>query len=243
MTVLAGRVCVVTGASSGIGRAVALSLARAGGNVWAIGRDERRLNELDTDIESSDGRILPVSADLELEAGIRAAAKSVLEESEVVDVLVHSAGSIELGSADALTVGDFDRQYRVNLRAPFALTRALLPALEKAQGHIVFVNSSAGIKASASNLLYSATKHGLKALADGFRDEVNPRGVRVTTVYLGRTATPMQAAIHEHEGKTYAPETLVQTEDAAKVVLGALELDSTAEMTDVHVRPSRKPPS
>ena len=61
--VLAGRVCVVTGASSGIGRAVALSLARAGGNVWAIGRDERRLNELDTDIESSDGRILPVSAD------------------------------------------------------------------------------------------------------------------------------------------------------------------------------------
>jgi short-subunit dehydrogenase len=121
------------------------------------------------------------------------------------------------------------------------LTQALLPLLKARQGQIVFINSTVGLRAGANVGQYAATKHGLKALADSLRDEVNADGVRVLSVFLGRTATPMQAAIHEMEGRVYHPEFLMQPEDVAAVVINALSLPRTAEMTDIHVRPMIKP--
>jgi NADP-dependent 3-hydroxy acid dehydrogenase YdfG len=117
----------------------------------------------------------------------------------------------------------------------------LLPALKRARGQIVFVNSSAALRASADNVLYASTKAALKALADGLREEVNRDGVRVVTIYAGRTATPMQASVHEFEGRTYEPELLMQPEDLAHLVLAALTLPATAEVTDLSVRPTAKP--
>jgi NADP-dependent 3-hydroxy acid dehydrogenase YdfG len=89
---------------------------------------------------------------------------------------------------------------------------------------------------------YAATKHALKAFADSFREEVNAEGLRVLSVYLGRTASPMQARIHALEGKAYHPEYLLQPSDVAAVVLNALCLPRTAEVTDISLRPLRKPP-
>jgi NADP-dependent 3-hydroxy acid dehydrogenase YdfG len=159
-----------------------------------------------------------------------------------VDVLVHSAGEIALGSFESLSSSNFDHLYRVNLRAPYVLTQDLLPALRRAQGQVVFVNSSAGLRASADNVLYAATKHGLKALADGLRDHVNGDGVRVISVYPGRTATTMQQLVHDHEGRDYRPEFLLRPEDVVDVVLGALSVPPSGEITDVTVRPMRKLP-
>jgi NADP-dependent 3-hydroxy acid dehydrogenase YdfG len=88
---------------------------------------------------------------------------------------------------------------------------------------------------------YSATKHALKAIADSLREEVNAEGVRVVSVYPGRTATPMQAEVHELEGKPYKPERLMQPADVAEVVLTALTLPRTTEVTDLMVRPMAKP--
>jgi NADP-dependent 3-hydroxy acid dehydrogenase YdfG len=111
----------------------------------------------------------------------------------------------------------------------------------KARGQVVFVNSSAALSAKRPDVgQYSAMKHALKAIADSLREEVNPKGIRVLTVYLGRTATPMQAAIYQREGGEYHPEALLQPEDVASVVVQTLLLPSTAEVTDISMRPMQK---
>jgi NAD(P)-dependent dehydrogenase (short-subunit alcohol dehydrogenase family) len=135
-----------------------------------------------------------------------------------------------------------DWQYRTNVHAPYLLTQALLPLLRRQQGQVVFINSSVGLIARGQVGPYAATKHALKAIADSFREEVNAEGLRVLSVYLGRTASPMQAKIHAMEGKAYHPEYLLQPSDVAAVVLNALCLPRTAEVTDISIRPMRKPP-
>jgi NADP-dependent 3-hydroxy acid dehydrogenase YdfG len=235
---------VVTGASSGIGQALTIALARTGARVWAIARRRERLDALDDQVAGSTGAVVPVVADLERDEDVASAANEILSRSDRVDVLIHSAGAITLGAFDSVSPGDFDRQYRVNLRAPVLLTQTLLPALKRAEGQIVFINSSAALRASAGNALYAATKHGLKAVADGLRDEVNPERVRVISVYAGRTATPMQVSVHEHEGRRYRPELLLRPDDIVEVVLAALSVPRSGEVTDVSVRPIAKlPPS
>ena len=158
-----------------------------------------------------------------------------------VGVLVHAAGVHVAGPVGRAPVAELDEQLAVNLRAPYLLTQALLPDLVAAAGDVVFVNSSAGRAARAGVAAYSASKHALRALADGLRDEVNPRGVRVLSVYPGRTATPGQEAIFAEEGRAYAPGLLLQPEDVAEAVAGALALPRTAEVTEIMIRPMRKP--
>jgi NADP-dependent 3-hydroxy acid dehydrogenase YdfG len=87
---------------------------------------------------------------------------------------------------------------------------------------------------------YGAMKHALKAIADSLRAEVNPKGIRVLSVYLGRTATPMQADIHREEGKIYRPEALLQPCDVASTIIHAITLPRTAEITDISIRPMKK---
>jgi NADP-dependent 3-hydroxy acid dehydrogenase YdfG len=236
------RTCVVTGASSGIGRAVSAALAQAGAIVWAVARSRERLETLVDEVAASAGAVRPVVADLERDEDLASVGREILSGTDHVDVLVHSAGAIVLGSFESVSAAEFDRQYRVNLRAPVVLTQALLPALKRAEGQIVFINSSAALKASAANVLYAATKHGLKAIADGLRDEVNPDGVRVISVYAGRTSTPMQMSVHEHEDRQYRPELLLRPEDVVDVVLAALSVPASGEVTDVSVRPLTKLP-
>jgi len=139
------------------------------------------------------------------------------------------------------SIEDLDAQYATNVRAPYALTKSLLPLLTPSSGQIVFINSSAGLVAKRPEIgQYSATKHALKAVADSLREEVNPRGIRVLTVYLGRTATPMQEALYREEGRHYHPEALIQPEDIASSVVHALILPATVEVTDISMRPMRK---
>jgi NADP-dependent 3-hydroxy acid dehydrogenase YdfG len=235
-----GRTCVVTGATSGIGECLALALAQRGDLVWALGRNADRLDCLASSAEGLIGRVVPVVADLESESEIAAASDRILTEAEEIDVLVHSAGAMALGLFESLNLSALDQLYRVNLRAPFALTQRLLAALKAARGQIVFINSSAGLRASAENALYATTKHGLKALADGLRDEVNSAGIRVISVYPGRTATPMQQSVHEYEGRNYDADLLLQPEDVVDVVLATISHSATAEVTDVSVRPTKK---
>ena len=240
MTGAVRETCVVTGATSGIGRSVTLSLVARGAVVWAIGRSAERLEALAAEAEALPGRVTPVVADLAREEDVHAASRRVLNELSELDVIVHSAGAIVLGSFESMAPTDFDGLYRVNMRAPVVLTQDLLPALRRARGQIVFVNSSAGLRASALNVLYAATKHGLKAIADGLRAEVNADGIRVISVYPGRTATAMQQFVHEREGREYRPELLLGAEDVSEVVLGALAVPRSGEVTDVSVRPMAK---
>lgn len=233
---LEGKRAVVTGASSGIGRATALELARAEAALHLLGRNEGELAELARQARSWGGtaRVHPV--DLTDERALREVGAE-LGSLGGLDLLIHSAGAVSLGPVADAPVGDFDRQYALNVRAPFLLTQLLLPSLKRARGQVVFLNSGSGLVARASWSQYAATKHALKALADALREEVKGDGVRVVSVYPGRTASPMQARVHELEGREYDPARFVQPEAVAAMVLAALSLPPTAEVTDLSVRP------
>jgi NADP-dependent 3-hydroxy acid dehydrogenase YdfG len=235
------KVAVVTGASSGVGRSIALALAEEGVDLALLGRNSSLLGAVANRCEQSGSKAVCYRVDLLNESEIYEVKDQITRSFDGVDILVHSAGVIALSNVATASLSDFDFQHRCNVLAPFLLTELFLPTLTERRGHIVFLNSAAGLVGAAGLSQYSATKHSLKALADSLREEVNPYGVRVLSIYLGRTATSMQAKVHEWEGKSYVPEELIQPEQVASVVIGALTLGPEAEITDVRIRPTIKP--
>ena len=195
MTDFMNQVAVVTGASSGIGKAIASDLAAKGAAVCLVGRDLDALDHLSASIQIRSTRVQHYRVDLSLDEEIEKLRKSIETDFGCVHILIHSAGAISLGSVESSRVSDFDWQYRINVRAPYLLTRALLPMLKMQKGQIVFVNSSVGLISKKNLSHYASTKHALKAFADSLREEVNEMGIRVLSVYPGRTATPMQKKI------------------------------------------------
>lgn len=239
VTGLVNQVVLVTGAGSGIGRAIALALAAHGARLWLAGRTESKLQAVAAAAgQTAAARCLPV--DLAQGEDIMKLAGALQSDPGRLDILIHCAGHIAVGPMACAPVAELDKHYQVNVRAPYLLTQALLPMLRQHKGQIVFINSSAGVAAGANTSQYSATKHALRALADSLRQEVNQEGIRVLSVFPGRTASPMQAAVHAMEGKSYHPDRLMRPEDVAAVVVNALALPRSAEMTDVHVRPFLK---
>jgi short-subunit dehydrogenase len=235
---LAGQAAVVTGAGSGIGRAIALSLASNDATVYLVGRRLSALQKVAA--EAGAERCRCYQADLAQPEEVHRLGADLSRDCQRIDILVHNAGTIALGDLSAQSAEDFDRQYFVNVRAPYVLTQELLPKLRSSCGQIVFVNSTAALRAGPKSGQYAASKAALRALADSLRDEVNHDGVRVLSALVGRTATPMQAAVHQFETKQYRPELLMQPEDVASMILSALALARTAEVTELVVRPMRK---
>jgi short-subunit dehydrogenase len=181
-----------------------------------------------------------LQADLSIDSDVDALLDRLQRDLETVDILVHAAGVLRLGSFEHAGADELDGHYRTNLRAPYLLTRGLLPQLRACRGQVVFVNSTAGLAASANVVQYSASKHALKAVADSLREEVNAAGVRVLSLFLGRTATDMQASVHRMEGRAYRPELLMQPQDVAAVAIHALGLPRSVEVTDISMRPLLK---
>ena len=169
-------------------------------------------------------------------AAVDAAAINLASSISSLDLLVHSAGMVTLSSVESADITELDRQYAVNLRAPFSLTTALTPALVAARGQVVFVNSGAGQRSSPGWSQYAATKFGLRALADAFRAEVAERGVRVTTVFPGRTATPMQQKVHRFEGREYHADSFMGPEQVASTIMHAVELPRSATIPEISIR-------
>jgi short-subunit dehydrogenase len=228
-----GANAIVTGASSGIGRAIALSLGRAGMRVLLVGQDGGRLADA---ARASGADAETLACDLTTAEGFDKLAARV---PACLGVLVHAAGLYEFAPVSATEPVIMDRLLNVNFRVPHQVTRLCLPALRAAQGQIVFVNSSQGVNATRQAGGYAATKHALKALADSLRAELNADGIRVLSIYPGRTATPMHASIYAAEGREYIPERLMQPEDIATMVVAALSLGRSAEVTDIMIRPMR----
>jgi NADP-dependent 3-hydroxy acid dehydrogenase YdfG len=234
---LAGQAAVVAGATSDVGRAICLALATVGAQLYLLGRDLETLENLATKARGLTAKAVACRVDLSASASVDEAVTGLLDEVGGVDVLVHSAGIFEMGPHERTAVSALDRQYQTNVRGPYLLTQALLPQLRARRGQIVFINSTVGLEARAGVGQYAATQHALRAVADALRAEVNPHGVRVLSVYLGRTATARQARIFSLEGRPYAPELLIQPGDVAEVVMTALQLPRTAEVTEIRMRP------
>jgi len=238
--VFEGQVAVVTGAGSGIGRAIALSLWSRGAQVCLIGRTQGKLEATARMVGDDTTRLAIWPVDLTDEEGIALIKSRLLTTYGRLDILVHCAGVIYTGAVETASPREFDAQYRANVFAPFCLTQALLPILKAAPGQIVFVNSSAGLTAPRDVSQFAATQHGLKALADSLRAEVNQFGIRVLSVHPGRTATPRQAQLYAMRHQEYKPGLLLQPEDVASITLSALSLPRTAEVTDIAMRPLLK---
>jgi NADP-dependent 3-hydroxy acid dehydrogenase YdfG len=239
---LDGKAALVTGASGGIGCAIAARLAAGGAALYLVGRDPSRLDAAAEAARASGGAsVARCPADLTDDPALDTIVANVLAAFGGVDILIHSAGAHARCAVAEADAADLDRLYRINLRVPFRLTQALLPSLMERQGDVVFVNSTQGQEAAPLHGAYAATRHGLKALADSLRAEVNDAGVRVLTVRLGRTATAGQEAIFAEEGRPYQPARLIQPADVAEAIVAAIRLPRTAEMTSVTIRPQHKP--
>lgn len=210
------RTHVVTGAASGIGREVADRLAERGDRVVRLTRDV---------------------VDLEDPAAVVRWATDFASDLEHLDSVLHVAGTVDLCTVAELDLDVWQRHLAVNLTAPAALTGVLLPALRAAGGTVVFVNSSAGLVAHASWSAYAASKFGLRALADSLREEEAGHGVRVTTVFPSRTATPMQEKVHAQEGRGYDASRWIQPATVADSILHVLDLPPDATIPELVIRP------
>lgn len=229
---MTGR-ALVTGASSGIGLAIAVALAGDGWELELLGRDEERLARAAERVERAGGRAATHRLELRDDEAVRA-----LALPERLDALVHAAGTVALAPFEEADLADLDGQYEVNVRAPYHLTQRALPALRRARGQVVFVNSGAGLRARGGWSGYAASKFALRAVADALRDEVAEDGIRVASVYPGRTASPMQEAVRRMENAPYEAERYLRPEDVAAQVRLLLSLPPGASIPDVSIRPS-----
>jgi NAD(P)-dependent dehydrogenase (short-subunit alcohol dehydrogenase family) len=228
------RTHLITGAGSGIGAVVAHRLLERGDQVVLLARDAGRAREIASQHPGS----ATLVGDL-AQPGRLSWALSKQALPERIDSIVHVAGVVDLGPVADLPAGLWEQQLAVNLVGPAELTRLLLPLLRVARGRVVFVNSGAGLHAHAGWAAYAASKHGLRALADSLRAEESEHGVRVTSVYPGRTATPMQERVHQQEGREYDPSRFITAESVATTILTALDLPDDAALTDLTIRPAR----
>ena len=235
----AGQWALVTGAGGGIGSAIAEALAARGARVGLLGRRTAPLERVARRIGRE--RTAVVTADLTEVGELGSAIRGFLRRAGRLDVLVFSSGIHLAGPLEAARLADFERLWATNVRAPFLVTQRLVPALRDSAGQIVFVNSSVGLDTRAGVGAYAASQHALHALADTFRLELNADGVRVLSVYPGRTATKMQERIFRDEGRLYAPERLLQATEIATIVVESLALPRSAEVTDVRIRSLVKP--
>ena len=240
MISLKERTALITGASSGVGRALALELAALGAAVMLLARSPQKLDAVAQEIRSRGGVAQTHAVDLTEDAALHRFSGEFQSRHRGLDFLIHSAGIFRHGAMASAPLAEFDDLYRVNVRAPVALTQLLLPQLMAAKGTVVFINSTAGVTTHANVGQYAASKHALKAVADTLRLENSAQGLHVMSVMLGRTATPMQQEVCRLEGSVYDASKFLQPQDVARTIAHALTLPDSAELTDLYIRPTRR---
>lgn len=226
-------IVVVTGASQGIGKAIATTFAeRDGARVVLVSRTEEKLEAVATACRERGGKALVIPTDVTDEDSVAAMAETVHEEWGVPDVLVNNAGAFTYAPLDELTLDGFRDQIDVNLTSAFSVTQAFLPAMrERASGHLFFMGSVASIMAYPGNAGYCAAKHGVRGLARVVREETKDEGLRVTTVLPGATDTPTWDGVDVPSDRLMAPE------DVAAAVVDAYHLSERTVLEELLLRP------
>lgn len=224
---------MVSGATSGIGRAVVAELVHHGWQVVALGRNQQRLTELTKLTEltenpknTENAQVTPASIDL---AHLTSHDLDAVMPPRV-DALVHAAGLLPTASIEEISDAEWDEVFAVNVTAAMKLARAALPALRESRGTIVFLNSGAGIFDRPKNTVYGATKHALHGFANGLRADVEHDGVRVTSIYPGPTDTPMLSEPRDRS-------VMIQPATVARAAVGAILASEDTQLTDISVRP------
>jgi NAD(P)-dependent dehydrogenase (short-subunit alcohol dehydrogenase family) len=204
------RVAIVTGAGSGIGESTAVQLARQGLDIALVGRRRERLDDVAAAIAGAGGRSFPVPADLARAEAPQEVVERVLAERGRLDVIVNNAASFRLKTVDEFTLEEFDDHVAVNVRAPYFLVRAALPALRSSPAAVVVnVSSAAAAMYRRGQTVYGLTKAALEHMTMNMAAELAPDRVRVVCVRPGPVATEFHTAVADPEARLRELEKLV----------------------------------
>jgi 3-oxoacyl-[acyl-carrier protein] reductase len=223
MESLQGKVALVTGAGKGIGRAVAVALAREGVHVGLLARTEAQLQALATELQVLGVRTAVAAADVaDLEA-VNTAVASIAQELGPIDILINNAGIGSFAKFLEMEPADWEQIIRVNLLGVYYVTRAVLPAMiVRETGDIINISSSAGLRAAAGSSAYSASKFGLMGLTESLMQEVRKHNIRVSALTPSTVATELAIGNKLTDGN---PDKVMQPEDLAEFIVAQLRLN------------------
>ncbi len=237
MKPLEGKIAIVTGAGRGIGKAVSLVLARSGAAVALASRSEAELGKVRKEIEESEGRAIVVPTDLTRDEEIERLIQETVGQWGSIDCLINNAGWGKHSPVVKAKMEDWDRTFRVNLRAPVLLSKLVLPSMiEKRAGAIVNIASISGKAGQANTAAYSASKAGLLAFSESLYEEVREYGIKVAAILPGFVDTPLIPATASLDRSK-----MIRAEQIARTVLFILTCAPDSCPVEITVRPQRSP--
>ena len=239
---IAGKVVVVTGASSGLGEATARHLAANGAIVVLGARRVERIQALTEDLERQGYKAAFIATDVTQRKQVARLVDVAVEKFGRVDVMLNNAGLMPSSALDRLKVDDWDRMIDVNLRGVLYGIAAALPHMQRQKsGHFINVSSVAGHKVHAGGAVYAATKHAVRALSEGLRQEVKPFNIRTTIISPGAVATELTESITEADVQAYMKkvyQSAIPAESFARTVAFAISQPEDVDINEILFRPT-----
>ncbi|SCB57487.1 NADP-dependent 3-hydroxy acid dehydrogenase YdfG [Rhizobium aethiopicum] len=243
-----GKVALVTGASSGIGAATALKLAKAGTKIGLAARRLDRLSELQQQITANGGQAVALEMDVVDQASVTAGAEKLAEAFGSIDILFNNAGLMPISDLEALKTDEWHRMVDVNIKGLLNTTAAVLPYMIKQNsGHIVNTSSIAGRKVFPGLAVYCATKHAVTAISEGMRLELSKKhNIRVTCIQPGAVESELFEHISDgnYRGQMEALKEqmeFLKADDIAETVLFALQAPGRMDIAELFVMPTQQP--
>ncbi|MEO8533470.1 MAG: 3-ketoacyl-ACP reductase [Flavobacterium sp.] len=222
MTDLKNKNALITGAGKGIGKAIAIALAKEGVNVILISRTQADVDQLSTEISNLGVKSLALSADVSDINSITKAVENALAEFTNIDILINNAGIAAFGNFLELEPTAWEKIIQVNLMGTYYTTRAVLPnMIERQTGDIINISSTAGLNGNALTSAYSASKFAVLGLTDSLMQEMRKHNIRVTALTPSTVATDMALDLNLTDGN---PEKVMQPEDIAELIIAQLKL-------------------
>ncbi len=240
-----GKVVVITGASSGLGEASARLLSAQGARVVLGARREDRLNSLVKELTGSGGAALAVATDVTRCAEVKRLVDTAVAAYGRIDVMINNAGLMPQSFLERLRIDEWDRMIDVNIKGVLYGIAAALPHMKQEKaGHIINVSSVAGHKVRPGSAVYAATKHAVRALSEGLRQEVKPYNIRTTVISPGAVATELPDSVTDPEAaerlhKFYA-ETAIPADSFARAVAFAINQPEDVDINEILFRPTRQ---
>jgi len=242
---IAGKVVVITGASSGLGEAAARHLADRGAAVALGARRTERIDALVEEIERGGGRALAVTTDVSRRDNVQTLVDLAIERFGRIDVMVNNAGLMPQSPLDRLRVDEWERMIDVNIKGVLYGIAAALPHMQRQKsGHIVNVASVAGHKVRAGSAVYSATKHAVRVISEGLRQEVKPYGIRTTIISPGAVDTELPNSASEPDVKANLrkmyDDIAIPADSFARVLAFAMSQPDDVDINEILYRPTRQ---
>lgn len=223
MTDLKNKNALITGAGKGIGKAVAIALAKEGVNLILVSRTKSDIDQLAEETAKLGVKTLALSADVSDINSINTAVEKAIVEFKSIDILINSAGIASFGKFLELEPEAWERIIQVNLMGTYYTTRAVIPnMIERQTGDIINISSTAGLNGNALTSAYSASKFAVLGLTDSLMQEMRKHNIRVTALTPSTVATDMAKDLNLTDGN---PEKVMQSEDMADLIIAQLKLN------------------